>query len=92
MKLKLLLCAVAVISGVAGGAAAHLFDQIVHAQNTGVPTEVRAQSFIVVNDQNETLLTIRSANDNGRQALEIFDAKGPVATMGPVGGHTLGMR
>jgi len=59
-------------AGLLGGVASHyLSPQPVHAES--YPREVRAQSFILVNEQGMVLGTF--SEEAGRPALKLFDRK-----------------
>jgi hypothetical protein len=63
-------------AGVLGGMASHyLSPQLVHAQSQALPaTEIRAASFVLVNEKGVVLGTL--AEDAGRPAIRLFDQHG----------------
>ena len=62
--------ALAFAAGLTGGVASHvLVPPSVHAES--YPREVRAQSFVLVNDQGKVLGTF--AEEAGRPVLKLFD-------------------
>ncbi|HKM90992.1 MAG TPA: hypothetical protein VJX29_10275 [Candidatus Acidoferrales bacterium] len=75
--MKRLNLALALASGLVGGVVAHyLTPQSVEAQSPAAPaTEVRARSFVLVNDKGEVVGRF-SAEPGDRPALKLFDSKG----------------
>ena len=69
--------ALALASGLVGGIVAHYLAPLsVEAQSPApVPTEVRARSFILVNDKG-TVVGKFSAEPGSRPAIRLFDASG----------------
>jgi hypothetical protein len=69
----------AIAAGLFGGVLSHyIWTQPVQAQNqTPAPKEVRAQSFVVVNDKGEIqgVLTFGKAKGD-RTSVKLYDAKG----------------
>jgi len=68
-----------IAAGLLGGVCSHyIWTQPVQAQNqTSVPKEVRAESFVVVNDKGEVqgVLTFGEPK-KGRTSVKLYDSKG----------------
>ena len=61
-------------AGLLGGAMSHyLSPQLVHAQSRA-PKEIRAESFLLVNEQGAVLGTL--SDESGRPSLKLFDERG----------------
>jgi hypothetical protein len=74
--MKKLNWALALAAGFAGGALSHyLAPPAVEAQTPAAPTELRARSFLLVNEQGAVRGTF-SLDASGRPALRLFDASG----------------
>lgn len=60
-------------AGLLGGVASHyLTPELVHAQSKNpAPKEIRAESFVLVNEKGVVLGTL--ADEGGRPALKLFD-------------------
>jgi hypothetical protein len=77
--MKKLNIGLSIAAGLLGGIFSHyVWTQPVQAQNqTPAPKEVRAQSFVVVNEKGETqgVLTFGEPK-NGRTSVKLFDSNG----------------
>ena len=77
--MKKLNIGLSIAAGLLGGIFSHyVWTQPVQAQNqTPAPREVRAQSFVVVNEKGETqgVLTFGEPK-NGRTSVKLFDSNG----------------
>ena len=77
--MKKLNIGLSIAAGLLGGIFSHyIWTQPVQAQNqTPAPKEVRAQSFVVVNEKGETqgVLTFGEPK-NGRTSVKLFDSNG----------------
>jgi hypothetical protein len=77
--MKKLNIGLSIAAGLLGGIFSHyVWTQPVQAQNqTPAPKEVRAQSFVVVNEKNEIqgVLTFGEPK-NGRTSVKLFDSNG----------------
>ena len=61
-------------AGLLGGAISHyLSPQLVHAQSQA-PKELRAESFVLVNEKGTILGTL--SDEGGRPSLKLFDDRG----------------
>jgi hypothetical protein len=70
----LILCALVMTGAFAGGYAANRFIPVAHAQERVGPTNVRASSFTLVNQQGQVEGTLRSGAMGAE--LELDDANG----------------
>ena len=74
--MKKLNLAMALAAGFVGGALSHyLAPPAVQAETPAVPAELRARSFLLVNEKGAVRGTF-AMDGNGRPALRLFDANG----------------